>query len=96
MMELIFIKKEDYQSTRKLILEDEIISKASITFKEARSIGIEKDGFYCLISGTEDACKRVGEIKAGEPVRGEEKEKIVRRISEEEETAALGFGKIFG
>ena len=92
---LLFIKKEDYRKMHDALLKDDIVSRASIEFKDAKILGIKKDGFYCLISGLENAYNRAKELASGaEVVEGKEKEDVLRKIKEEKDAAFAGFGGI--
>ncbi|MCD6403434.1 MAG: hypothetical protein J7K98_03835 [Candidatus Aenigmarchaeota archaeon] len=93
---LYFIPQDKYQEARNRLLKDDAVSRASITFKEAKTLGVEKDGFFCYVSGTEEICRKAIEIleEFGEKV--EEEEEIIKKIKEEEDTAIQGFGGIFG
>lgn len=93
---LLFIKKENYKKLKEILLKDEKVSRASVTFREAKAFG-EKEGYFCYIRGTDEQCERVLElIKLAEEVKGEEKEEIINKIKEEEEKSVEGLGGILG
>lgn len=97
-MEIVIkIKKENLQKVKNLLLKDETVSKASIIFKEGKSLGLKED-YYSYVSGTEDACKKAEKLtkELGEIVKEKETKKIIEKIKEEEESAMQGFGSIFG
>lgn len=107
-MEIVIqIETKNYQKVKEMLLKDDVVSRASIVFKEAKLYG-GKEGYYCYITGLEEQCKRALEIvklkdeKTGEVVElakevtGKEKEEFVKKIKEEEERAMEGFGGIFG
>lgn len=93
---LLALKKESYQKVREVLLKDEIVSRASIVFKDGSVLG--KEGYYCYVSGTEEQCKRAIEMTKdlAEEVSGEEKKEVVNFIKAEENKANEGFGAIFG
>ena len=105
---VIKIGTEKYQKVKDMLLKDDLISRASITFKEARTIDKSKDGYYCYISGTDEQCKKVLEVikrknpKTGEEfiyaeeVGGKEKDNVIKNIKEESDKASEAFGSIFG
>lgn len=105
-MEIVLkIEAKNYQKVQEILLKDDIISRASMTFKEGSIIG--KDGYYCYLSGSEEQCKRAlvlikektesGEVVelAKEAVK-KEKEELINKIKEEEDKAIEGFGGIIG
>lgn len=98
-MEILFkIQSKDIQKAKDAIYKDEIVSKASIVFKDAKALGLKESYFYCYVYGLEEACKRSKEIMKdlGSIISSKDKDKIIRLIKEEEETAIKGFGNIFG
>lgn len=76
--------------------KDDSVSRASITFREGSVIG--KKDYFCLISGTDEQCKRALEIskslarEADKP----DAQNFISKIREEEEKASEGLGGIFG
>jgi hypothetical protein len=93
---LLLIKAEDYQKVSEMLKKDEIVSLASLVFKDAKQFG--KEGYYCWISGLEQQCKRALELTKdlAKEITGEEKEEFIKKVKEEEEKAVEGFGAIFG
>lgn len=82
---------------REALLRDEVASKASIVLKDAGML-TGGEGSYIWVVGTEEQLGRVSELIGGEarPLGGEELEKTLRKLREEDERALAGFGGIFG
>lgn len=98
-MEIVFkIKKQNLQKVKDVLLKDETVSKASIIFKESKSLGFDEDEYFCYISGLEKACSKAKELikDMGEIVKKKDEKEVIKRIKEEEESAMTGFGNIFG
>ena len=98
-MEVVFkIEKQNLQKVKDVLLKDEIVSKASITFKESKSLGFEGNHYYCYISGLDEACDKAKELtkNLAEVVNEKDVKKIIEKIKSEEESAMTGFGDIFG
>lgn len=105
-MEMVLsMETKDYQKVKDMLLKDDIVSRASIIFKEAKIL--DKEGYYCYMSGLEDQCKRALELiktkddkgnvtELAKEVTGKEKEELIKKIKEEESKAMEGFGGIFG
>ena len=102
-MELVLhVDSINFTKFKEKLLTDEIVNRASIIFKDAKQF--EKgSGYFCIVTGTEDRCKKALELAKGEDgkelakeVSGKEKEKILKTIKEEENKAIEGFGSIFG
>jgi len=99
---VLHVEGNNYQKFKEKLLTDEVVNRASIVFKDAKQFG-KDSGYLCIISGTEDRCKRAIELAKDEEgnelateVTGEEKEEILKKIKEEEDKAIEGFGGIFG
>lgn len=106
-MELVLkMETKDYQKVKDVLLKDDSVSRASISFKEGSIIG--KEGYYCYLSGSEEQCKKALDLvkqkneKTGEVIElakeviGKEKEELINKINEEEDKAIEGFGNIMG
>ncbi|MEM5836512.1 MAG: hypothetical protein QW451_02035 [Candidatus Aenigmatarchaeota archaeon] len=95
---VLWLEQKNLQNVKDALLKDDEISRASIIFKEAKTL-TNKQGYYCYISGTEEQCKKVLEkIKEKEiakRVEEEEEKSVIQKIKEESEKADVGFGFIF-
>jgi poly(A) polymerase Pap1 len=90
---LLQIETENYSKVRELLLKDDLVSRASLTFKEAKAF--DKEGYLCYIVGTEDQCKKALEITQKLAKEIKNKEEIINKIKEEDKEAIEGFGGIF-
>ena len=79
-----------------MLLANDTVSRASIVFKEASSLGYEQEGYYCYISGSEEACEEAKKITQEIATIPKNSKEIIEKIKEEEAKAAEGFGNIFG
>lgn len=105
-MEVVLkIKSENLSKVKDLLLKDEIVNRASMTFKEGKDFDIE--GYVCYISGTDERCQRALEIvkiegeegnvtELAEEVESSKAEEIIKKIKEEEDKAIEGFGSFLG
>ena len=106
-MEIVLqIETKDYTKVKDILFKDDSASRASIVFKDGSIVN--KEGYFCYISGPDEQCKRALELvklkdeKTGEvtelakEVTGKEKDEIINKIKEEEDRAAEGFGNIIG
>jgi nitrogen regulatory protein PII len=97
-MEILLITEtKNFQKVKELLLKDNLASRASITFKEAKNYG-GKEGYYCYISGSDEQCKKALELTKdlAKEVKNKEKDKFINKMKEEENRAMEGFGGIFG
>jgi nitrogen regulatory protein PII len=96
-MEIVLkIKKENLQKVKDLLLKDDTVSRASVTFKESKGLGFKGNEYFCYISGLEEACNKAKELTKDSAETVSKKEEIIKKIKEEEESAMSGFGSIFG
>lgn len=104
-MEIVLkIESKNYQKVKDILLRDDTVSRSSVTFKEGSII--DKEGYYCYLSGTEEQCKKALELvrekneETGEIVElakeatSKEKKELINKIKEEEDRAIEGFGGI--
>lgn len=93
---LMLIETKNYSKLREILLKDDVVSRASLTFKEAKNFGRE-EGYYCYVSGTDDQCKKVLELAKdlSKEIKDKKKEEIINKIKEEENKANIAFGGIF-
>jgi hypothetical protein len=97
-MEIVLqIESKNLQKVKDILLKDDMVSRASIVFKEGKSL-LGKDGYLIYISGIEEQCKKAIEIskEIDKQVSEKDKSEVIKKIKEEQEKAAEGFGGIFG
>lgn len=98
-MEIVLkIKKENLQKVKDVLLKDDTVSRASVIFKESKSLGFKNNEYFCYISGLDEACNKAKELTKGlaEITNKKDEVEIIKKIKEEEESAMSGFGNIFG
>ncbi len=93
---VLHFKSENYSKGKEILLTDDIVGRASLTFKEGSIVG--KDGYFCYLSGTDEQCKRALELvkDLAEEVTDETKSQLITKIKEEADKAVEGFGNILG
>jgi len=98
-MEVVMsIETRNLQKAKDVLLKDDVVSRASIVFKEASTYGGKSGNYYCYMSGLGEQCKRALELAKdlAKQLEGKEKEDFVKKIKEEEQKASEAFGGIFG
>jgi len=98
MKAVFFINPENYSKVKSLVYADDVVSRQTINFREARALGLHKDGYYLEIDGPNEAVHKAKEILGdlAKEASGKEKEEFLKKIKAEEESAAEGFGSLFG
>jgi hypothetical protein len=93
-MEIVLkIRKENLQKVKDILLTDDTVSRASLIFKETKSLGFKDNEYFCYISGLEEACNKAKELtkKLAEISNKKEESDVIKKIKEEEESAMSGF-----
>jgi hypothetical protein len=55
------IDKSDFQKVKEVLLKDDIVGRASVKFKDGKTLELE-DKYYCYVSGTEDVCEKSDDL----------------------------------
>jgi hypothetical protein len=87
------------QSARAEILwKDDLVSRQSVTARDAKSLGLRGDDRYVVIEGSEAALARATELlkDVARPLDGSDADRVYRRFRAQEDEAASGMGLIFG
>ncbi|MBI4167927.1 MAG: hypothetical protein HY515_03145 [Candidatus Aenigmarchaeota archaeon] len=92
-----FIPRKDFSEIEQALLKDDLVSRQSLTFRNAANFDSKEDAVCVRISGSEEALFKAKEIIAGKGklIEGAEKERILKQIADEEDVVAQGFGNIF-
>lgn len=95
---VFFVQKEGFPGVKGKIYADDLLSRQSITVRDNSAIGVQKEGYYVLIDGTENAVAKAREMLKGaaDELKGSAAEEVISAIEGQEENAAEGFGAIFG
>jgi len=95
---ITFVKRENVAKAEQILKRDELVSRQSITVKDASSLEIKKEGSFFLINGAEDGIAKAKELikEFIEEINQELLSEAKEKIKQEEEAAASGFGGIFG
>lgn len=94
----IFSVNKSQASKINKILKDDLVSRQSISIRDASALNIDKDVRYVLIEGTDEAIKKAEELfkDTGTKEGEEEAKNIYNKIKSEESDVAQGVGLIFG
>ena len=80
-----------------LLTADDVVSRQSVTVRDAKSLGLRGDDRYVVVEGSEAAVARATELLKGiPPLKGAGAEDVYRRFRSQDEQAASGMGLIFG
>lgn len=92
---VLYVERGRAERLRDLLLRDDLVSRANVILKDAGFLN--RDGFYVRIIGSEEQCERALEIskELAVEVSGEERERVLRALKEEDEDVLSGFSGIF-
>ena len=80
-----------------VLTADDVVSRQSVTVRDAKSLGLKGDDRYVVVEGSDAALGRAVELLKGiTPLKGAEAEDVYRRFRAQDEQAASGMGLIFG
>ncbi|MFQ5986873.1 MAG: hypothetical protein ACE5KQ_05895 [Thermoplasmata archaeon] len=97
-MDAVFLFPKEAAARSREVLEDDLISRQSVTLRDARSLGMERDGTLVFIQGDVAAIQRFEALveNAAERLAEGEAASLTTRLRKEEEDAAEGVGLLFG
>jgi len=80
------------------VWKDDLVSRQSITSRDAKSLGLQGDDRYVLVEGSDAGVTRATELLKGlaHALAGKEAERVYRQFRAQDEEAASGMGLIFG
>lgn len=98
MATIVFNIANEHKGKIRDVISDDLISRQSITQRDASALKIEKEAQILIIEGDENAIARARELlkDIGEEQDEASAAEILKKIKEEEEDAATGVGFIFG
>ncbi len=94
-----FVRNENAKKAENTLrLDFDMAAKQSITVRSAEALGVKKGGSFLLVEGTDEGVARCKDLIKDfvEKATKEELEEAKKKIIEEREKAASGFGGIFG
>jgi len=96
-MEFIcFVKKENVMKADNALREDfNLASKQSITVRDAKALGLEDDGSFFYITGTDEGVEKCKELLKDFIGESDKLEEAKKKILEEGDAAASGIGGLF-
>ncbi len=96
MKEVLLVKSENKQKAEDILKKDDIVSRGSITIRTAASLGMNEDGYFFILDMPETSIKRAEELTKDIAQKYKDKDKVIKRVEEEEDKAIEGFGNILG
>ena len=81
-----------------VLLGDDLVSRQSVTLRDARSLGLKGDDRFIVVEGSEAALARAADLlkDVAPPLDAAKADDVYRRLRSQDEQAASGMGLIFG
>ena len=85
-------------SQGEVVWKDDVVSRQSVTARDAKSLGMPGDDRYVLVEGSDAGVARAAELlkDIAKTLKGADAEVVYRRFRAQDESAASGMGLIFG
>ena len=87
------MEKRVYHTEKHMeLLNDDTLKRRGFEFESAKNLGIDRPGYFFIISGDKeffDSCEVLG---SAEEVKGEEKDKVLEKFKSVDEDVASGIG----
>jgi hypothetical protein len=89
--------KREFVSKVQELLKDDLVSRQSITTREASALEMKSDLYLVIVEGNEKGVERAREVfkPVGEPLPEKEAKEVLDKVKAEEEKASMGVGMIF-
>ena len=96
MKEVFLVSSENKAKAERLLKQDELVNRGSITLRECSALGIQESGSFIVLDCSETGLKRAEELLQGLAEKYSKREQVLEALRKQEEEAAEGFGAIMG
>ncbi len=77
------------------LYKDDVIARQTMIKRDGKSLGLE-DAIYLIVEGSEDAVNKAKDMAKEFHLSDEVAKKVYEKVKEEEKSASMGMGAIFG
>ena len=96
MREVWLVSTNNRPKAEDVLKKDDLVSRQSIFVRSAGALGIDEDGFFIIMDGSEKALARADELMKDLAKKYDDKELVLKRFDEVEAATAEAFGFIIG
>ncbi len=96
MREVFKVDSDKKMKAEETLRRDEEINRGSIVVKSAASLDINEDCYFIIVDVPEDKLPKAKELLKDLAEIYKEKEKVLDKLDEQENSAIEGFGNILG
>lgn len=97
-MYAVFLFPSEAAGEARTLVADDLVSRQSVTLRDAGALGVDLEGLVVVIEGQEAAIERFAELaeEAAQRLPPEKASTVYGLLKREEEDAAEGVGLLFG
>lgn len=97
-MKMVYKVEDDDKENVNEVLDEDPISRLSITQRSAGSLGFDEEGSFLILEGGEDLCGEAEDKleECAEKLSDEKGDEVISAVEEQEEKSMKGFGGVFG
>lgn len=96
MREVFHVKSENKAKAEEAVKKDDTVNRCSIVLKSAYALGFKEEGYFIVIDGPEEFLKRAEDLLKGLAEPYKNKDAVLKKLDDEENSAIDGFGVILG
>ena len=96
MKEVFLVPSENKDKAEAALRGDDLVGRQSIIVRSAPYLDIDEEGYFIIIDGSEAAISRAHELLDKLAKKYEHKDKVIKKVQEQEDAAIEGLGNILG
>ena len=96
MKEVWLIQSGNKNKAEMAVKQDELVSRGSITIKVPSALDIRESGYFLIIEAPEESIKKAEGLLKDLGKKYEGREKVLKKLKEQEDRAVEGFGSVLG
>ncbi len=96
MREVFKVDNEKKMKAEDVLKRDEEVNRGSIIVKSAASLDIDEDCYFIIVDVPEEKMPKAKELLKDLAEVYKDKDKVLKKIDEQENSAIEGFGNILG
>jgi len=96
MREVWLVSSDKRPKAEEVLKGDDIVGRQSIFVRAASALGIDEDGFFIIIDGSDDSIKRADGLLKDLAKKYAKKAKVLEKFEEIEAQTTEAFGFIIG
>lgn len=96
MREVWIVTSDKRPKAEEVLKKDDLVARQSIFVRSAGTLGIDAEGFFIIMDGSEKALARAGELLKDLAKKYDKKDIVLQKFDEVEEATSEAFGFIIG